>query len=90
MIAAGKEDLRRWFLKGVQKGHKYMLVVCDRMEFLDDPDTAYYADSAEHVWERYGEFNENSIYNVMEIYDLTADMEEQLAEMRAWRLPELP
>ena len=90
MVAAGKEDIRRWFDRGVDEGHKYMLVVFDRMELPDDPDSPYYADSVKEVWEKYDSIGSDVFCTVMEVYDLTADREEQMAEKRAWRLPERP
>jgi len=88
MIAAGKEDIRNWFIRGVEEGQKYMLVVFDRMELPDDPDSPYYADSAKEAKRIYKSVSSDVFCSVMEVYDLSADMEEQLAEKKAWRLPE--
>ena len=90
MIIAGKKEIREWFVKGVKKGKKYMLVVYDQMDAPDEVDSAYYADSDEDAVDTYRAFSSDPFCKVMEVYDLTADMEEQLAEKRAWRLPELP
>jgi len=90
MIAAGKEEIREWFRKGVETGRKYMLVVYDRMEDPDESDSPYYADSDEDAVNTYLAVSSDVFCKVIEVYDLTADMEEQLAEKRAWRLPELP
>lgn len=90
MIAAGKEEIRKWFYEGVKKGHRYMLVVYDQMEDPDESDSPYYADSDEDAVDTYLAVSSDMFCKVMEVYDLTADMEEQLAEKRAWRLPELP
>ena len=90
MIIADKKEIREWFAKGVKKGKKYMLVVYDLMDAPDDMDSPYYADSDEDAVDTYYAFSSDKFCKVMEVYDLTADMEEQLAEKRAWRLPELP
>ena len=90
MIAAGKEDLREWFIKGVERGARYMLIVFDRMEYLDGPDSPYYADSIGRAYSILHEFNSDPMCEVMEVYDLSVDMEAQLAEKRAWRLPGKP
>ena len=88
MIAAGKEELREWFEYGVKNKHKYMLIVYDQMEAPDDADSAYYADDKDEAWKLVGTFNNDPMSKIMEIYDLTMDMESQLAEKRVWNLPE--
>ena len=90
MIAAGKEDLRKWFIEGVEQGKLYMLVVYDSMEHLDGPDSPYYADSISRAHSILSAFDNDPMCKVMEVYDLTADMEAQLAVKRAWNLPDLP
>ena len=90
MIAAGKEDLRQWFVEGVEKGAEYMLIVYDRMDYPDKPDSPYYAESEDRARSILREFNSDPMSEVMEIYDLKADMEAQLAERRAWHLPKVP
>ena len=90
MIAAGMEDIRKWFIEGVKREALYMLIVFDRMDFLDGPDSPYYVNSIERAHSVISEFRSDPMCTVMEVYDLTADMEAQLAEKRAWNLPELP
>jgi len=65
-----------------------MLIVYDRMDAPDEPDSPYYADSPKHAKRIYNSVSNDPFCKVMEVYDLTADMEEQLAEKRAWRLPD--
>ena len=90
MIAAGKEDIREWFIKGVEREAQYMLIVYDSMEHLDGPDSPYYAESMERAHGIIRGFDSDPMCKIMEVYDLTADMEAQLAEKRAWHLPEEP
>ena len=90
MIAAGKEDIRKWFKDGVKKGQKYMLIVYDRMDYPDDPDSPYYAEDAESAWKKLKSFRHDVMCEVMEVYDLSADMEAQLSVKRAWNMPEPP
>lgn len=87
MIAAGKNEIREWFQEGTAKGYEYMLVVYDRMEYPDNSDSPYYAADEESAWNMLFDFRRDSMCEVMEIYDLSRDMEEQLAEKRAWNLP---
>ena len=86
MIAAGKEEIGKWFIKGVKQGHKYMLIVYDRMEYPDNSDSPYYANSAEDARDKVNSFRNDEMCEVMEVYDLAADMDAQLAEKRAWNL----
>ena len=81
MIAAGKSDIRKWFIKGVGQKQAYMLIVFDRMD-IDDPDSAYYAQNEQEARELARKFDDDPMCKVMEIYDLSADMEAQLKEKR--------
>ena len=89
MLAADKDDIREWFCKGVENGRSYMLIVYDRMEPPDEMDSPYYADSLDDAFDTYDAVSSDEFCTVMEVYDLSADMEEQLAEKRAWRLPDI-
>ena len=88
MIAAGKEEIREWFQNGVKNKHKYMLIVYDQMDAPDESDSAYYADDKDEARRLVGTFNDDPMCKIMEIYDLTMDMETQLAEKRVWNLPD--
>lgn len=90
MIAAGKDKIKEWFIKGKNGGHKYMLIIYDRMGYPDDSDYPAYAGSAEEAREKMREVGRSELSEVMEAYDLTADMDEQLAEKRAWNIPKAP
>ena len=89
MIAADKKEIRGWFEKGMESGSKYMLVVYDQMEPPDEMDSPCYAVSDEDALETYSAYNSDMFCTVMEVYNLTLDMETQLAEKRAWHLPDL-
>ena len=90
MIAAGKDEIKKWFMEGAAKGHKYMLVVYDRTEYPQNSDSAYYADSADSARDKVRVFSNDPMSKVMEIYDLMSDMETQLAEKQVWNLPLAP
>ncbi len=87
MPAVGQSEIREWFQKGVDKGAKYMLIVYDRMGGPDDFDSPCYYDTAEDAEEALADFGRDELSKVMEAYDLSLDMEFQLAEKRAWHLP---
>ena len=90
MIAAGKEEIRKWFETGVNEGRKCMLVIFDRISGADDSDVPRYYGSAEEAEEALSEYSGEELYKVAEIYDLTSDPQAQLAEKRAWHLPGRP
>jgi hypothetical protein len=89
MVAAGKNDIREWFVKGVRDGRKFMLIIHDQMDLPDEPDFPSYADDEADALNTYNAYSSDIFCTVMEVYDLSADMEEQLAEKRAWRLREI-
>ena len=74
-----KDDLRNWFRHGVASDHKYLIVLCDTFDWTDYDK---YADTA--VQAKAITSNPGSMQKVMEVYDLTMDMETQLAERGAW------
>jgi hypothetical protein len=85
-MATTKEDLREWLLAGKEKGEKYMLVYCDTFDNTDYP---IYAKDCIEFWEIYGEktFTGKDMKRLMEVYDLSLDIETQLKEARAYHLP---
>lgn len=80
-MAASMEDLRNWFRHGAASGHRYMIVLCDTYDWED---YSKYADSRQGAQEIVD--NPGDMTRVMEVYDLEASMETQLAEYRAWHL----
>jgi hypothetical protein len=72
-----KNDIGRWFDKGVSDGWKFMAVMCDTFDYSDYPK---YFDSKVDLIEI--QKDPGSMQKVMETYDLTADMWDQLAKPR--------
>ena len=87
MLAAGKEEIRDWFINGVANNYKYMLIVYDQMDDPDDCDSPYYANNAKEARYIFKKMDGDVFCKVMEVYDLTAGIDEQLSERRTWRLP---
>ena len=73
-MAATKEDIRGWLRHAKQTGASYMLVVCDTFDHSDYP---VMADTPEIALARYDAPGE--MQRVMEVYDLTLGLEDQLA-----------
>jgi hypothetical protein len=87
MVAAGKKEIREWLKKGLEQGYKYMLVVYDRMGGPDDFDSPLYCQSAKDAKKALAGLEDDPLSEVMEVYDLSMNIEVQLAEKRAWHLP---
>ena len=77
-----KEDISDWFDAGVQKGAKYMIVICDSFAYEDYPS---YTNTEEQCLKIY--LNPGEMQRVMEVYDLNYDKTEQLNCQRNMRIP---
>jgi hypothetical protein len=81
-MAATRDDLRRWFLKGQfssERPYTHMVIICDTFDMSDYP---VYVESKEEAMAYMGPLD--NMRKVMEVYNLHRDMEEQLAAVRAW------
>lgn len=74
------EKFRKWLEDGIRDGAKYMMVYTDDFDYLDYP--VYVKDSKE-----YFTYKSTSRDRLMEVYDLSLDIEEQLREKRAYHPP---
>lgn len=79
-MAATKSDIRRWFISGVKDKATHLIVVCDTYDHEDYP---VYGTSLEDANTKYNEHNGKNMQTVMEVYNLSMDMEAQLSEFRA-------
>jgi hypothetical protein len=81
-MAATKNDLIRWFESGVEDGNLRMVVWCDTYDFEDYP---VYTDLTGDDLKRWTSMeNGQNMKRLMEVYDLTADMDAQMSERRAF------
>lgn len=79
-MAATRDDLRAWFLRGQQEETlTHMVILCDTFDMSDYP---VYVESKEEAMAYMGPLD--NMRKVMEVYNLHRDMEEQLAAYRAW------
>lgn len=79
-MAATRDDLRAWFLRGQQEETlTHMVILCDTFDMSDYP---VYVESKEEAMAYMGPLD--NMRKVMEVYNLHRDMEEQLAAVRAW------
>jgi hypothetical protein len=83
-MATTRQDIQRWFEEGVSQGDKWMIVVVDTFDHEDYP---AYAKTDDEFWTKHERYNGQNMQRIMETYDLSADMEEQLSERRTHRKP---
>ena len=80
-MATTKQDIREWLAQAKQAGATHMLVVCDSFDYEDFP---VYVSKEQDVKKVY-ETNDNALMQkVMEVYNLSMDIELQLKEHRAF------
>lgn len=83
-MAASKYDIQYWFDRGkTEQGARYMVIVCDTYDWEDYP---VYAQTKEDAETTVAHYRSASMQQVMEVYDLEADMQEQLNQHRTWAL----
>ena len=74
-----KEDIKRWLENGKTKNATHVIVVCDTWDYEDYP---IYVKKGEDVHEIYDNHNGKNMQKVMEVYNLSMDIEKQLNEGR--------
>ena len=83
MTASNKEDIISMFMDGVKNKYKYMIIICDQFDYCDFP---VFVHSKEMAVDKLKEFRHKSMTRVMEVYDLSQDMEKQINMRRAWMI----
>ena len=71
-----REDIRIWFKDGIKRKATHLVVACNTFDYEDYPVFVTPADDVAMV--------AANIQKVMEVYDLSMDMETQLDEKRAF------
>ncbi len=74
-----------WLRQAKAKNYAYLLVVTDKLGWQDFPVMCKNADECKAYYEKYT--NDSRFYKIMEIYDLSKNLEEQLLSRLAWNLP---
>ena len=80
-MATTQDDIRRWLKEGKNKNATHVIVVCDTWDYEDYP---IYVKKDENVREIYDEHNGKNMQKVMEVYNLSLDIEKQLNEGRSF------
>lgn len=81
-----KQDIQEWFERGVNKNATHMIVVCDTFSYEDYPIFAKDDEDALRIYRSHDDVN---MQTVMEVYDLSLSMEEQLQPNRVFNLPKI-
>ena len=75
-----RDDIRRWLQRGKDEGATHVIVMCDTFDYGDYPvNVMPNQDARETVNERDGK----NMAKMVEVYNLSMDWEEQIAEFRA-------
>lgn len=82
-MAASKSQIREWVDRGVKTGATHVIIVYDRWDYEDFP---VYVDKGQSVEERVSSYNGKNMCSVMEVYNLSMDIDTQMNEFRAWNL----
>jgi hypothetical protein len=80
MATTTVQDIRRWLARA-DEDDEFMVVVCDTFDYEDYPVFCTASECIERVEDP------GSMQRVMEVYDLSMDLEAQLRERRAWHPP---
>ena len=76
-----KEDIKEWIKRGQEQGATHMIVVCDTFDWEDYP---VYVMPTEDAHKKYANYNGLNMQKVMEVYNLTKDINKQLNQHRAF------
>lgn len=81
-MAATKEEIREWLQRGIEQKSSHVIIAVDTWDYEDYP---VFVSADEDVQEKVNSYN-NKSDRIMEVYNLKADIEEQLNETRVWNL----
>lgn len=82
-MAASKSQIRAWVDKGVKAGATHVIIVYDQWDIEDFP---VYVGKGQSVEEIVSSHNGKNMCSVMEVYNLSMDIDAQMNELRAWHL----
>ncbi len=81
MSGASKFQIRKWLNNGMTMEATHVIVVCDTFDWSDYPVYVMAGQDARKLKE---EYDGKSMQKVMEVYKLSMDIEEQLAQTRSF------
>ena len=78
-----KEDIKEWVERGKKSGATHVIIACDTFSYEDYPVMVM---PGENIKEKLKYYNSQNMQTVMEIYNLSMDIEKQLKERKSWNL----
>ena len=79
------QQIINWFKEGVNVGFSYLIVVCDTFGYENYP---VYVATEDELHPTYDRYNGVEMQKVVEIYNLTSDMDAQLKQEQTFSVPE--
>jgi len=79
-MAATKQDIIEWLKEGQENGSTHVIVVCDTYDWDDYP---VFVKPEEDVQAHFKYYNGSNMQKVMEVYNLSMSISEQLNTHRA-------
>lgn len=75
MSVATREMIRHWLNMGKNQGSTHVIIVCDTWDYEDFP---VFVSKGENIQERVSNYRPENMEKVMEVYNLSMDLEKQL------------
>lgn len=87
-----RAEIISWFKQGVKSDCTHLIVACDTFSHDDYPvwvgnKTPWGGHDNADFWEVYDQRDDKNLQTIMEVYDLTMDMDSQMREVRAFHCP---
>ena len=79
-MGTSRKEIEEWIKEGQEEGATHMIVVCDTFDYEDYPVFVKKGQDARKVFE--GHHGQN-MQRVMEVYNLSMDIQKQLNEHRS-------
>ena len=83
MDTTTKQDIQRWLNSAQEKGCSHLIVVCDTFDWGDYP---VYVGKNEDIHQRIEHFRNADMQKIMEVYNLSMDIDVQMNEVRAYHI----
>lgn len=82
-MAANIEEIRCWLENAKEKDYTHLIVVCDTFDYDDYP---VYVSKDEDINDTIKRLRSESMQRIMEVYNMSMDLDSQLKEHRAWNV----
>jgi hypothetical protein len=79
--------IRNWLMHASEET-RWVIIVCDLYDHEDYPVDV--PNDANKFWEIYDAHDRKNMQRIMEVYDLTLDIDMQMHEQRAYHMPSRP